>query len=268
MHAKKFVYLLIIAYVEMIFIDKILGRNKIDPFDKAPFLSPWYFDKNKPKLVFDKRILTWKFVEKIKDEYAGIVTLNDGKSVLGLFNAYVYIQPSLIGDRFCVWRRSSNENEGFPTLILNLYLTKDLKPFTDSNSSILHLLADKEHSYKLNCRPIATISFQVNGDKEAFKVEFPEEFQLFDEFITVLDIPGLYLNGKSEWNNTALVEIKPKHNCVFIYPQDWFNQNEKIDFGYQWITRAVRNPNNNNILIQGIRINEFELDETNRQIKH
>lgn len=257
-----------IANAKMIFIDKILGRHKTDPFDRAPFLLPWYFDKHKPKLTVDNSTLTWKFVEKIKDEYVGLVTLNGDKNVLGFFNAYVYIQPSRTGDRFCVWTRSNNVNAGFPTLTLNLYLTKDLKPFTDSNKSILQLHADKGTSYLLNCQPKATISFQLNADKEAFKVDFPDDFKTFDEFITVSDIPSLYLNGKAEWSNTALVVIKPKENWVFIYPQDWFNQNEKVDFGYQWITRAIRNTETNNILGQGIRIDKFELDETNRQIKH
>lgn len=252
----------------MTFIDKILGRHKKDPFDKAPFLLPWYIDKHKPNLTIDNSTLTWKFVEKIKEEYVGVVTLNEDKNVLGLFNAYVYIQPSSTGDSFCVWTRSSNVNAGFPTITLNLYLTKDLKPFADSNNSILQLHADKENSYILNCQPKATISFQLNTDKEAFKIDFPEDFKTFEEFITVSDIPSLYLNGKAEWNNTALVVIKPKDNWVFIYPQDWFNQDEKVDFGYQWITRAIRNTDNNRILGQGIRIDKFELDETNRQIKH
>jgi hypothetical protein len=252
----------------MKFVDKILGLNKIDPFDKAPFLLPWYVDSHKPALKFANKTLTWSYVDKIKEEYVGIKTLNDNKNVLGLFNAYVYIQPSATGDRFCIWTRSNTGNIGFPTLTLNLYLTKDLKPFTDRDKSILELHADKGTFYLLNCLPKATISFQLNADKEAFKVDFPDDFKIFDEFITVSDIPNLYLNGKAEWNNTALVVIKPKDNWIFIYPQDWFNQDEKIDFGYQWITRAVRNTVNNNILGQGIRIDKFELDETNRQIKH
>jgi hypothetical protein len=43
---------------------------------------------------------------------------------------------------------------------------------------------------------------------------------------------------------------------------------ESFDFGYQWITRAVRDKDNNNIPGQGIRIDKFELDETGRQRKH
>lgn len=251
----------------MTLLHKIFCRLKADPFDKAPVLIPWYIDKYKPKLTVDNATLTWKFVKKIKDEYVGIVTLNDDKDVLGLFNAYVYIQPSSTGEKFCVWERSNNVNARFPTLTLNLYLTKDLKPIKDSNDLILQLHADKKVSYFLNCHPKATISFQLN-DTESFKVDFPDDFKTFDEFITVSDIPNLYPKGKNEWCNTALVVIKPKDNWVFIHPQDWFNQDEKIDFGYQWITRAVRNTDNNAILGQGFRIDNFELDETNREIKH
>ncbi len=252
----------------MLTLDKIFGRPKADPFDKAPFLLPWYFDKTKPKLQIDNSQLVWSFVDKINEEYVGIVTLNNDKDILGLFKAYVYIQPSALGDMFCVWTRSNIDGIGFPTLTINLYLTKDLQTFSDSNQSILKLHSDKSTPYLLNGKPYSTVSFQLNADKESFKVEFPEDFKNFDEFITVADIPNLYLNGKAEWNNTALVVIKPKDNWVFIYPQDWFNQDGKVDFGYQWITRAVRNKSNNNILGQGIRIDKFELDETGRQRKH
>ena len=253
----------------MTLLNKIFGRQKADPFDQAPFLIPWYFDKNKPKLTGDNSLLSWKFVDKVEEEYVGIVTLNDNNNnILGLFNAYVYIHPSVSGDTFCVWTRSNNESIGFPTLNINLYFTKNLRPFIDSNKSILQLHSDKAASYLLNSEPVATISIKLNADKESFKVEFPDNFKIFDEFITVTDIPNLYLNGKAEWNNTALVVIKPKDNWVFIYPQDWFNQDEKVDFGYQWITRAVRNKDTNIILGQGIRIEKFELDESGRQLKH
>lgn len=248
-------------------IDKILGRKKTDPFEEAPVLLPWYFDKHKPFLTRENSRLTWKYIEKLKKDFVGLVTLNDDSHVLGIFNAYVYIHTSPKGDSFCVWTRSNQTHVGFPELTIELYVTNELKPFADTHESLLMMKGEQRIPYLLNGSPKASISFQLNADKEAFKVDFPEAFKVFDEFIAVCDIPNLYLQGNTEWHHTALVVMKPKDNWVFIYPQDWFNQDPKVDFGYQWITRAIRNKNNNHIIGEGIRIGKFELDETNRQLK-
>ncbi|RZJ98248.1 MAG: hypothetical protein EOO46_25125 [Flavobacterium sp.] len=53
---------------------------------------------------------------------------------------------------------------------------------------------------------------------------------------------------------------------ISLFPQDWFNKSN-ADFGYQWLTRVIRNPKNNSIIGQGIRIDNFELDETNKELK-
>ena len=77
----------------------------------------------------------------------------------------------------------------------------------------------------------------------------------------------MYKDYKPGMHNTAIVSLRPKINQISIYPQDWFNRDEKIDFGYQWITRAERNIKTNKIHIQGIRLDDQILDETNRNIE-
>lgn len=60
--------------------------------------------------------------------------------------------------------------------------------------------------------------------------------------------------------------FKPKQDLVFIYPQDWFNKAD-YDFGYEWITRVARDPKSGYIRGEGIRISDFILDDSNRQVK-
>jgi hypothetical protein len=50
-----------------------------------------------------------------------------------------------------------------------------------------------------------------------------------------------------------------------LYPQDWFNSSN-LDFGYQWVTRVVRNAETGRVHGEGFRIEPFVLDETLRQL--
>ena len=76
----------------------------------------------------------------------------------------------------------------------------------------------------------------------------------------------MYEDYEQGIGNTAIVILKPKINKIEIYPQDWFNRAKDIDFGYQWITRAERIEKTEKIIIQGIRLGNYELDSTYRQI--
>jgi hypothetical protein len=51
-----------------------------------------------------------------------------------------------------------------------------------------------------------------------------------------------------------------------VPPQDWFNSGD-FDFGYQWITKVVRDSNSGKIVGTGIRLKNFILDESGRQIE-
>ena len=235
-----------------------------DLFENAPFLFPWYVGKDKPLLVSKDNPLNWNWIEKINEEYVGFVTLNEKENVLGIFDAYTYIQVLQNGELFCIWTRGTSSFE--------LYSTNDLKPFTNTNDVMLQFHSDKERkkekSYLLNCNPQAIVSFNLQPNTKFISVIFPEKFKVFDEIIVVTDIPNLYPDKKDDeyWEKTAIVILKPKEDIVHIYPQDWFNKDNHIDFGYQWVTRATRNPNNGNICVTGIRLGTYELDETNQQI--
>ena len=98
------------------------------------------------------------------------------------------------------------------------------------------------------------------------KFSFPDEFKKFGEFILLTELDNLYENPdpNNYWHNTTMLLIKPDSGWVFSYPQDWFNKSNG-DFGYEWITRAIRDPKTNLINGQGIRLSDFVLDESNKQ---
>lgn len=241
-------------------------RSPADLFDKAPALCPWYFKETSPRLTRLGQVLRWRWVEKIGSEYAGAFILADQTGTcFGILKTYTYLLPGPGHDTFLVWPRTNDAAAGRPEIKLSLYATDMLLPIQNHEERILKLRDAKTEFFYFNPEPQKTISIPLNADAEHSNHEFPAEFKPFPEFCAVTDIPGLYGDPNKRWDNSAIVLIKPQDNRIQVYPQDWFNKSD-ADFGYQWITMAVRNPATGLIHGQGIRIGDFILDETKRQI--
>ena len=65
----------------------------------------------------------------------------------------------------------------------------------------------------------------------------------------------------------CLFVLCPKEGRVEVYPQDWFNEGN-LDYGYQWVTRVARDSISGKIFGEGIRISQFVLDSSLRQVEH
>ena len=221
---------------------------------KAPYLVPYYIDfkNNSPKLVKDGEELIWKFKEKY---YSSSLYDKEGKQ-LTFFADRPYIHLSENKDKFIIWRRSDKEDTNSCTINISLYATKDLQPISKG------LIG--ENKSIINALPQAQTTLSLSGENLQFKVDLPQEFKEFGEFLIVAEIPRLYTEGQANYSqNTAIISVDTINNLITVYPQDWFNK-DGYDYGYQWITRAVRNSQNGKILVSGIRISVYELDETGR----
>ena len=111
--------------------------------------------------------------------------------------------------------------------------------------------------------PTAEFCFEFNPNNSEQKVDFPDEFKKFKQTLLITELDNLYYNPNPDdfWHNTTILDLRFDTAWVFNYPQDWFNKSN-ADFGYQWITRAISNPETNLIEGQEIRITDFILDET------
>lgn len=95
-------------------------------------------------------------------------------------------------------------------------------------------------------------------------LSLPAAFDRVPEFIVVSENPTL----PKEWGKGSfcLYAIDPTNRSLEVFPQDWFNDGTP-DYGYQWITCATRDPATRRLLVGGIRIDSFILDETGRRIE-
>ena len=239
--------------------------DRKDPFDRAPFLFPWYVHGHNPKLVYHERQLEWHRVEYIDEEFVGLTTLQYGDQVYAAFRIYNNLLTSDTGDRFCVWQQEIIDGKSDDQIRISVFETNKLEPIKLPSKKLLEFHHDSERQFLIESQSIAEVDVPISRASSC-QVQFPVEFHSFGNFIMVVRVEDLY--DEPTGGNTALAEIFPFENRVSMYPQDWFNKDERIDFGYQWITRAIRPLPAGGIQGQGIRIDDFELDETNRQIKN
>ena len=224
--------------------------TKFKDFIFSSYLSPWYFKDYTPYIGQN---LKWKHFGNL-----GMIKLMNDKDCLGMIGMYCYLKP-INDDYFLIWTRGTTR--------LELYKIQDLKPIQNENS-LINKLRDKKQKYFFDCEPIEKIEYFFDLYKTEISFDFPDTIKTIDEIIQVNDIDGMYSDYKEGMHNTAIVVLQPKIGRIILYPQDWFNRDETVDFGYQWITRAERNSKTGKIHIQGIRIDEYILDDTNRQIKN
>lgn len=233
--------------------------------EKAPCIAPWYFTESQPKLFREGVLLKWNLTEKIDAKYVGTLTLQgvDGPC-LGLLKIYTYLLPGPENDSFLVWSRQ-HSMIGPRKIDISLYETSQLQPIENFQDSVLALRDNKDVTFRFNSKRSATISFATSYDG-GHDFRFPKEFKAFEDFCVVDEIPGIYGSCDNNGHTTCIIRFCPRADRVIVYPQDWFNKSEP-DIGYVWITRAAINRRTGRIHGQGIRINDFVLDKTNRNRK-
>jgi len=104
--------------------------------------------------------------------------------------------------------------------------------------------------------PIAEFEVPIQLSPGMNKIEVPAEFQAVDELIVPTSYPA---NGDDE-PAMALYVFYRHAGLLEVLPQKWFTASQ-YDIGYQWITRAARDPESHRIFGDGIKLGSFLLEE-------
>lgn len=224
---------------------------------KIPSISPQAFTPDEPRVRLRDTRLVWDYVERHGEKYVGRIVLKDGDKILLGLEYQSYVQPSDSGEFILAYHA---DRPGPASLTLNLLKTEDLEP--------LPLDQVAHTSEKVFFRNAKAVVQQVDLPPGVLKFDFAfaPELAAWGEIIAVLDVPWVKDLDPKNLSSTAIVCFRTDKGEVEILPQDWFNQSTEIDFGYQWITAAGRNSETGLLLGYGIRIANFELDQTGRQL--
>lgn len=207
--------------------------------DNIPGPSPWYYFEDK-KIKFSDFELTWKFIS----QYIPVLK-NKKKETVLILGSYSYCQQ-IPNNKLIIWYTKNNEIKLY--IIDAEKLSKIKKPYKDdypfivNHSSIIH-------EFQFNC---------LEPGEKIF--EELKEFSYIGEIFVLAEYVPVKKNKTGMYQ--AVYVLNFTEGKIEVYPQNWFNDDESIDFGYQWITRVSRN-RKGQIFGDGIRLMDFVLDETN-----
>ena len=104
--------------------------------------------------------------------------------------------------------------------------------------------------------PAAEFELPLDLGPGMHKIKVPEEFGAVEELI----VPTSYKALSQDDPAFALFVVYPHAGLVEVLPQRWFTA-AQYDLGYQWITRAIRDPESHRIIGEGFRVGTFLLED-------
>lgn len=234
------------------------GKRTNPLFDGAPGPSPWYLrDRHAPKPpgfhwqeAGDSKPCAGKMVlfgasgpVAILDFYNWTMLLPDGRLL-------VWNQPRV------EWGRQTNP------VRLVVFDPSALVPFEGHMADIC-VLMEPHASILLGGSPTAEFELETTLVEEDRSVEFPDPVRGLDEILILCHSSAVDAPPTREHSNLGLLVANPSASSYRIFPQDWFNHGG-FDYGYEWVTRVVRDKGTGRVHGEGMRIQEFVLDESLR----
>jgi len=236
-----------------------IQRKQKDRFKDVPGPSPWYLGPEA------KRPAGFKWSKAGDSRVTGGITLLLGSQgpvlALDFYNYVMCIGTSSL----LIWHQRKDPK--LPTQPIDLIVLDCLKlrPLSGSTDEICSRLRDRKRMLLYDGPPIAEASVPTTIVCEPRRMEFPPPLNAIPEQLILCQSSAIDSQPDGFKSNTAMAVIHPIHSTYELYPQDWFN-NGGLDYGYQWITRLMRDPESQQIHGEGIRIDSFVLDNTLRQL--
>ena len=222
--------------------------------EKAPGPTPWYW-KNLPALAGSSgQRFVWRYhgetgdlpylvtFEMERDPEKPLLALNSGCTPF-------LVPPANLG----IWCHE------YRKLRLLAFDPDQLKAFSYMDIAGW-FKASNDRIYSAT-EPIADFDISAVLPPGAHPIDVPAGLHTVDEVLAPVSYPAKEPADAAY----AIYAFYLQAGLVEVLPQKWFTLG-KSDIGYQWITRAVRDPQSHRIVGDGIRIDAFELDESGTDI--
>jgi hypothetical protein len=222
---------------------------------QAPGPSPWYY-RQKPPFSSDAGPLIWK---QLPTE--GSVGLVDEQGdYLLILGFYSYAMP-LSQSRILVWYEAGEPPQ--PMVGIEMFLL-EISEMSALEKRTAEARIPRPQAPKLtfNGGLAASVTIPASLKTGLNRFVFPAPFKTLPEIMVLgsnSSIPGTTMKR-------TIYCLRPNEGDIEVLPQDWFNLGD-FDFGYQWITKVVRDPQSGRIVGTGIRLKSFILDESGRRVE-
>ena len=228
--------------------------NSRSLFDGVPGPTPWY---SRPGDFA---------VEGFHWEYADGKTLLVGdEGVVAVLNRYNYVLQ-LNSSTLLIWnQRREADDQRTPPVHLVVIRPSSLSSFGGDLENEIARMSNAHARLALPEPPDVSMYLNTDVTGKNISAVFPKELQAIDELLILCDSSAVAPREDGINANLALLIAKPRQSTFELYPQDWFNSSD-LDFGYQWVTRVVRDPQTDRVHGEGFRLKPFELDDSLRQL--
>ena len=223
--------------------------------DAAVGPAPWYWETF-PTLHWAGKTFKWRsFGTTGKLAYVTVLEEEGvGKPLLALNTAArpFAANPGYIGVWHSTWRGKPIE--------VHLFKVDELRPLKRFRGRALEFKKTLEQSLLCDITPI---------ERAEIEQELPEGTHSGPTLRYADQLEELFLVASPPPDEGLVHSIyvwDPRTGSISVLPQRWFKEDD-IDPGYQWITRAARDPQTGHIIGGGIRIPRFELDDTGMYLK-
>ncbi len=220
--------------------------------------APWYWSTFPPFDVGGRQ-LRWRFLGT-KGKCAHLVVLEEkggGSQPLLALNTYARPFPANSG-YLGIWYPMESQNV-LEIVIFELAGLRSIKGFSDQlpdfkNSSVplLHSSPMSEHLRIPDRLPA--------GPHKGPKARHAYQLK---ELLLLARGPTVFEDDLSA--AVSIYDWRPATGDVEVLPQEWFTAKD-YDLGYQWITRVTRHPESSHIIGGGIRIGDFELADSGKNL--
>ncbi|HVZ17873.1 MAG TPA: hypothetical protein VG897_12195 [Terriglobales bacterium] len=213
--------------------------------------APWYW-KNFPQIEG----FEWTH-HGGEGPLAYVVTLGEsGRKNDPVLALNTYATPFLLSDgRLGIWF-----TEGPRTMRILAFDILKLKSF-EIEEIVGWFKTSGDRVYSAT-EPVADFEFNPQMPAGTHSLAVPEELAALQELPIVVNIG----HASQEQPACAIFVVYGHAGLVEVLPQTWFTDN-KVDTGYQWITRVGRDPITHRLIGDGIRISPFCLTEDGKNLE-
>lgn len=221
---------------------------------QAPGPAPWYYG---PQRVFssDVGVLNWK---QLPREGSALVDTQGNYRLILSF--YCYAMP-ISRSRILIWYEAGEPPHPLAGIEILLLEISDLTPL-EKTTAEARMPRAQGPKIIFNGRPVASVMVPAAVKAGLNRFVFPPPLKTLPEVLMLGDNASIAGTGMKR----SIYCMRPNDGNIEVLPQDWFNLGN-FDFGYQWITKVVRDPDSGRICGTGIRLKSFILDENGRQVE-
>jgi hypothetical protein len=193
----------------------------------------------------------------------GFMALVDGageaRLVLPMYSRFQFVEPG----RLLIWNQPYVDPSHHSPITVRLLDLASLRRLEGVDKWVA-TKPRHEHPYFDAAGLIAKAEISAGYPVGTHALELPPAFGELPEFFIVTG--NSTLPTGLDRSATCISVVSPAAGTTEVLPQDWFN-NGGFDYGYQWLTSAVRDPVSRRLIVRGIRLPDAILDETGRRIE-